>query len=324
MLWLSNVRFCLASRNAAAGWHPLVVLAVACSCGRIGYASLGETSDAAVVAPSDATADASSPADTDGPLDSPAGLAEAAAEGGAMDSPLESGCASSADTDYCTELPFLPAPPVIDGVLDCGPSAVTLVPVDWSGPSPLPPFPAGNSATLAAAWRPDGLYVFVSVVTPVIVPADASSPLFFGSAVEIYVDSDGMFPAAPAYDNPGAIQLVAAAPPGGARVTQGEGYRDSTDQGPWASTLFGTFPTATGFVFEGFVVAADLGLANWALASALQIGFDVAVDVSYSTASMTGDQGHRLGQYFFHVGTPPINPPFEDVRSFCTPLLDAP
>jgi len=321
MHWLGNVRFCLASRNAAAGCHPLVVLAVACSCGRIGYTPLGETADAAVVAPSDATADASTPGDTDGPPDSPAGTA---AEGGAMDSPPESGCASSAGTDYCTELPFLPAPPVIDGVLDCGPSAVTVVPVDWSGPSPLPSFPAGNSATLAAAWRPDGLYVFVSVVTPVVIPADASSPLFFGSAVEIYVDSDGMFPAAPAYDNPGAIELVAAAPPGSTPVTRGEGYRDSTDQGPWASTQFGAFPTATGFVFEGFVVAADLGLANWALASALQIGFDVAVDVSYSTASMTGDQGHRLGQYFFHVGTPPINPPFEDVRSFCTPLLDAP
>ena len=54
------------------------------------------------------------------------------------------------------------------------------------------------------------------------------------------------------------------------------------------------------------------------------VGFDVGVDVSYTTPSMTGAQGHRVGQYFLNVGMPPIEPPFEDVRSFCTPVLDGP
>jgi hypothetical protein len=309
--------------TAGARWQPFVVAVLACGCGRIGYDPLSEGVDAAVGERPDATTDASTTVDVEveGPPD---GQADAAPEGGAVDSSQETGCATSSNVDYCTGLPLLPAAPVIDGILDCGPELVDLTPVDWSGPAPLPPFPSGNSAMLAVAWRPAGLYVFVSVTTPTAIPADTGSPAFYGAGVEVYVDSDGIFPAAPAYDNPGAIQLVATAPSGSMATVRGEGYRDSTDEGPWASTQFGTFPTTSGFVFEGFVVAADLGLARWALASTLQIGLDVAVDVSYTTASMTGAQGHRVGQYFLNVGMPPIEPPFEDVRSFCTPVLDGP
>ena len=102
------------------------------------------------------------------------------------------------------------------------------------------------------------------------------------------------------------------------------------DLGPWTSTQFGTFPKADGFVFEGFVAASDLGLSSWGLSSGGKVGFDVAVDVSFPTLCTTGLEGHRAGQYFFHVGTTPpdaadeagpIQPPYLDTRSFCTPTL---
>jgi hypothetical protein len=225
-------------------------------------------------------------------------------------------------TNYCTTIPALPSVPVIDGVLDCGPQLVGMTPQDWSGPSPLPAFPAGNYASIAAAWRSNGLYVFVQVTTPVIIAADTGSPPFYGSGAEIYVDSDGVFSNGATYDNPGAIQLVAAAPQGSSTTARvGEGYRNATDQGAWASTQFETFRTSGGFVLEAFIVAADLGLSSWSLSSGSHIGLDIAVDVSYPTTSMTGPQGHREGQYFFHVGVSPIGAPYADPRSFCTPAL---
>jgi|HubBroStandDraft_1064217.scaffolds.fasta_scaffold12031_6 hypothetical protein len=325
MLGLAILRPRHAPGDAGARWRLILVVTLACGCGRIGYDLLAGPMEGGPPGLPDATmrgAEASADVQAEGhETVEAAGMLEA----DVADSPLEGGCVTSPDIDYCSGLPLLPAPPVIDGVLDCGPALVPLVPVDWSGPAPLPPFPAGNSASLAAAWRPDGLYVFMSVTTPAAIPADLSSPVYYGAGVEVFVDSDGLFPAAPNYDNPGAIQLVVAAPPSQTMPgTWGEGYRNAVDQGPWASTQFSTFPTPTGFVFEGFVVAADLGLATWALASAIQIGFDVAVDVSYTTAAMTGPQGHRVGQYFLHVGASPIGLPYSDPRSFCTPLLDGP
>lgn len=77
---------------------------------------------------------------------------------------------------------------------------------------------------------------------------------------------------------------------------------------------------------EGFVVAADLGVAIWSLSAGANIAFDVAIDVSLTAASTTGPQGHRVGQYFLHVGTAPVDAapigtPFADPRSFCSPTL---
>jgi hypothetical protein len=222
--------------------------------------------------------------------------------------------------DYCSTVPALPAPPVIDGVLDCGPALGATAPVGWTGASALP---AGNSAFVAAAWRPDGLYVFVEVVTPAVVPPDPGSPPFYGSGAEIYVDYK--VPSSSTYDNPGAIQLVAAAPSTASPATVGEAYRNASDQGPWAPSSgpagFGSFATPTGFVLEAFVVARNLGLSAWSPSSGTQIGFDVAVNVSYPSAQTTGSQGHRAGQYFFHVGAPPVGAPYADPRSFCVPTL---
>ena len=62
--------------------------------------------------------------------------------------------------DDCTGVVALPAVPVIDGVLDCGVPLWPMPLQGWSGSSPIPPT---VQASLAVAWRTDGLYFFVSV-----------------------------------------------------------------------------------------------------------------------------------------------------------------
>ena len=306
------------------------------ACGRIGYGLLPEgahpPADASTdrTAPPDATADTATdgPADS-GPSDSPDGGEDGPAMDAAADASPEAdaGCPDSAVTDYCNFLPSMTAAPVIDGTLDLSPCyLVDMQPEFWSGPAPLPPFPAGNATQIAAAWRPDGLYVFLAVTTPADFPADAGDPVFFGAGVELFVDDNGVYASPPAYDNPGTIQIVITSPATSTTpAARAEMYRNAADLGPWTSTQFGTFPTATGFTFEGFVAAADLGLAAWPLSPGAPVGFDVAVDVSFTTAAMTGPQGHRVGQYFFHVAPADagVGSPFADPRSFCLPVLAA-
>jgi hypothetical protein len=361
------------------GLFGFVVLPVAAGgCGRIGYDPLPEVPADGAPRPRDATADVTADGDATQPsaLEASDEAATDAAPDGvpdAEDGPAdgeadaESGCATTAAVDYCQSVPPLPAPPVIDGVLDCGPTPVPIVPEDWRGAAPLPPFPPGNSAQVAAAWRPDGLYVFIAVTTPVVIPADPAQLAYYGAGVEVFVDGDGLFTTPGLYDVPGTIQVIVPSPPydpadasatvcpvdaaadaddasdGGASEDAGadaaeaaapgrraEVYRNEADLGAWTSSQFGTFPTATGFVFEGFFVAADLGLPSLALAAGGQVGFDFAVDVSFPDYCTTGLEGHRAGQYFMNVATTaadaaedaaPIGPPFADTRSFCTPTL---
>jgi hypothetical protein len=347
----------------------LVLVGGSNGCGRIGYEPLPYPSGS-----EDATAT------QDAAPDSFAGGAEAEADGAALpeagedgaadasDGTADAACITSAVVDYCTKIPPLPAAPVIDGVVDCGPALVPFTPVGWRGAGPLPPFPPGNSASVAAAWRPDGVYVFISAITPFIFPADPTSPVYFGTAAEVFLDDDGAYANPPKYDDPGTIQAIATAPAaqgvdaGSDAATDAQAdalagapndshraalYRNQVLVGPWLSSQFGTFLTPGGFVFEGFFTAADLGLSSWTLASGQTIGFDVAVDVSYPTATMTGAEGHRASQYFFHIGSsaadagadaardgatdagdaaaplPPVSGPYVDVRSFCNPTLTA-
>jgi hypothetical protein len=51
------------------------------------------------------------------------------------------------------------------------------------------------------------------------------------------------------------------------------------------------------------------------------VGFNVAINVTYASPTQTGNDGHRLGQFFMYVGPPPDGEPFDDTRSFCTPTL---
>jgi hypothetical protein len=366
----------------ALAWSGFALIAAAgAGCGRIGYDPLSDAphhQDAAGGAPD---------AQGDGGLDASAESGDATDAPATPDTGADSSCSmTSAVVDYCTELPPLPAAPVIDGVLDCGPALVSFTAVGWRGAVPL--FPAGNSASVAAAWRPDGIYVFMAVTTPAAFPADPTSQVYYGAGVEVFVDDDGAYANPPAYDNPGTMQVIATAPAppdAGAYATpdasadaavdaltdgpvdapadapaavpndghRGVHYRNEVLLGPWSPSEFGTFPTPGGFVFEGFITAADLGLSSWTLAAGQSVGFDVAVDVSFTTFGMVGFEGHRAGQYFFHVGSsaqdaaaeaspgptpdasldgaadggdastgpPPVGPPYMDTRSFCNPTL---
>lgn len=199
-----------------------------------------------------------------------------------------------ASLDDCTGLLGMPAPPVIDGVLDCGVPLWVMPMVGWDGSGSVP---AGVQTTIAAAFRPGGLYLFVRVTGAGAhrYPAPSGTGPWCGDAVELFVDDDGRYASAPAYDNPGTMQFIAVAPPDSATSsTVGETFRDASDNGPWAGQ-FVSVRTSDGFDLEAFVTAADLGLATWSLSKSGHVGLDVAVDL--------GDPGGQpagcplLGQY---------------------------
>jgi len=111
-------------------------------------------------------------------------------------------------SDYCTSLPALPVAPVIDGVVDDDLPLVDVTPVGWTGGAT----PPDATTQYAVAWRPDGIYFFVRVHDPSLVPAEASEQAWQGDAVELFADSDGRFSSPPAYDNPGTRHFIVAAP----------------------------------------------------------------------------------------------------------------
>jgi hypothetical protein len=226
----------------------------------------------------------------------------------------DASCSTSSITSYCSTIPPLPAAPVIDGVLDCGPPLLPMMPASWNGTGTLP---AGNSASIAVAYRSNGLYVFVQVVTPIAIPADSGKPPFDGAGAEIFLDSDGVFTGGTTYDNPGAMQFIAEAPGATSPTQIGDGYRNAVLQNSWTSQ-YGTYKTPTGFVLEAFVVGSDLGLTSWTLASGGKIGFDISVDVSFTDTTTMSTQGHRNGQYFLFVGGGQI---YNDPQSMCVPQL---
>jgi hypothetical protein len=333
-------------KTILSGAVALALLAAPGACGRIGFSLLDlpaidagddgrhDASLADVAAPQDAfaTRDASGDdADAEPPdgATPDAAVPDAAtpdAEAGAPDADAapdasDGGCPTSAIVNYCTALPMLPAPPVIDGVLDCGPALLPIVPVGWSGPGVVP---AGNAAKVAAAWRPDGLYVYAEVTCPELIVAGPGEYAWEGNGVELYVDNDGIFPSSPLYDDAGTTaQLVTEAPDSGTSTsTTGEVWRNAAYVGPWASTQFELYGTSTGYVLEAFIVASDLNLTTWSLSSGAMVGFNLAVNVAYASPTTTGNDGHRLGQFFMYVGPPPDGEPFSDVRSFCTPTLE--
>ena len=109
------------------------------------------------------------PADSGADADANMEEAPPPIDGGAMDAALPDGALPDAGDppvwtpvpgDYCTQLRPPLATPVIDGELDCGPAAVAITPVGWNGTTTLP---SSHSARVAAAWRPNGIYVYVEV-----------------------------------------------------------------------------------------------------------------------------------------------------------------
>ncbi len=220
-------------------------------------------------------------------------------------------------SDWCTELPELAASAVLDGEPECGLSTRTIAPQAYNGGG-MP------DATIeyAIAWSAEGLYFYAQVHDPVVLPAPAADPPWEGDSVELYVDSDGVYDAAPMYD-PGTRQIVIAAPSGGVPAMRAQIYAVPPNGVTWTSTRFASYPRPDGYVVEAIVDDADLGLSTWPLAAGDHVGFDVGLNVSAETED-GGTQGTRIGQYFLRVDTTlAAGHPFQTVTAFCNPVLVA-
>jgi hypothetical protein len=249
--------------------------------------------------------------------DSPADGDEAATDA------AQCSIAGPVDVDYCATIPFLPDVPVIDGTPDCAISLHDLTPVGWTGGATAP----DASAEYAVAWRPDGLYFFVRVHDPSLVPAEPSELSWQGDEVELYMDSDGVYTAPPAYDNPGARQITITAPSTAlSSVARAQlWFPGSVTIVDWTSTAFRAYGEPDGYVVEAFVTGPDLGLGSLALSAGGLVGMDLSIGVSYPSdrGADAGGGGNRLGQYFLRVASPDAGggiPPF-DPRAFCRPTL---
>jgi hypothetical protein len=230
-------------------------------------------------------------------------------------------------TDYCQELPALPAEPVIDGRVDAALRVLDLVPVGWTAKDGSTSAPSHTTASYALAWRPSGIYVYLRVIDPNRLPfLDDGVNYWKGDSVELYADSDGVYAAAPNYDDPGTMQIVVAAPSDDTTAsTDSARFRNAVSVGAWTSSKFAALPTPDGYVFEGLIEADALNLTSWALAAGGQVGIDLGINVSalddQLDAGITLD-GYRLGQYFLHVGGADCGGlPFCTPAAFCTPTL---
>jgi hypothetical protein len=181
------------------------------------------------------------------------------------------------------------------------------------------------------------VYFFLDVTDPTRLPRPAPPPpsdVWCGDGVELYLDDNGTYAAAPMYDSPGTIQVLAIAPANDtAAVTSGgERYRSPNGGGglvgAWTSPRYGAFPRPGGYTFEAFMMADDLDLASWTLTAGGSVGLDVSVNVSTSAdpppAGETPECGLRLGQYFLNILPMPCTGsclPFLNAGAFCNPVL---
>lgn len=229
-------------------------------------------------------------------------------------------CAARVAHDYCSVLPPLPASPQIDGELDCGVALRPNPAAHWLGGARQDP-PSDHRSEVAVGWRPDGIYVYVRVYEPELDPARSDDAVFDGDAVEIYVDDDGRFGSAPAYDGEGTRQFVAAAPEASATSRWGRVYRDMVDIGSWDVDSFVAVSTGDGYAVEAFVRMDQLGRPDRLLGAGERVGFDLGVNISRDSNRQGNRGDDYLGQYFLRVASSGAPWPFENVSAFCTPEL---
>lgn len=292
-------------------------------------------SDAAKMNPDAASSDASTTEDaatdaSDASTTHDASTSDAAPSDASMlpDAETDAGptCTPSASSDYCVQIPALPADPQLDGTLDCGPSLIDLPATGWNSTGTLP---SDNHARYAVAWRPNGLYFYVEVDDSLLLPALSSvvDP-WCGDGIEIYADSDGTYVSAPDYDDPGGIQLLATSPAqDSSNLAVDARYHTSSNarRADWASSRHISVRRTNGYALEAFVQAPDLDLTAWQLQSGGKVGFDIAINVSVANASQTAGCGYYLGQYYLRLSKTPCNAdncrPYSNAAAFCTALL---
>lgn len=282
-------------------------------------------SDAAIDRDAAAATDGAMP---DGAADPDAAMLDGAIEPDAsVDTDAAISCSPIPRRDYCVELPALPDPPLLNGVLDCGLELVELPPTSWDSNQSVP---SDNHARYAAAWRPDGIYLYVEVDDMLLLPALMTDDgPWCGDGVELYVDSDGLFPSPPDYDDPGTMQFIAASPSlDDVPIALPQLYHTRQPGSPIREWSGGHMMVArdNGYALEAFFTATDLELDSWSLASGESVGLDIAINVSVEDASDNAKCGYALGQYYLRVSDSPCNNqncrPHTTIEAFCSAVLE--
>jgi hypothetical protein len=216
-------------------------------------------------------------------------------------------------------MPALQDAPVIDGVLDCGATLLSIDAKAWNGTVAMP---ADRVTKLALAARSDGLYVYVEVHGAAPMPHPSGNEIYCGDAVELYLDADATFDAAGAYDKPGTMQFVVAAPTSAGAPVDAMRFVQGASHSAWLSNQVKTALLSDGYAVEAFITAADLDLGTWMPAS--KLGFDLAIDVAAPSGTSGLKCGLQLGQYFMHVADQAGSCNYEpwcNTLAFCSPVL---
>jgi len=343
--WVVGSRRCY--DRVVARWAWVVVLGAVTACGRIGFdrnaaAELLEDSanggvDAAAPEDGGETPDANV-----GVMDASVPRPDASADDASVDdasmdasvdaaSPLDAGrdagglpdAAVPEDGDFCEDVFVLPQRPLIDGTLEAGLTLRRLPQLGWTGPRALP---ADREAFYAVAYHADGIYVFVSVTDSTRLVWPNLMEDYCGDGVEIYLDTDGVFGAAPDYDAPGTVQFVVAAPVDDTPSARGSRWSwPPTALGTWDSPDIRAVRTDDGYDVEVLIAGADLELPGWTPTGGSDIGLAVAVNVAEVADDPEADCGHRLGQFFNRVTETPRDGwcyyPYCTTDAFCVAPL---
>ena len=127
------------------------------------------------------------------------------------------------------------------------------------------------------------------------------------------------------------MQLIATAPASTAGTLLAEDALYHTKSGKridkWAANHLAV-KRANGYALEALITADEIKLTSgWALTAGGQVGFDIAVNVSASSATsgQKVDCGYGLGQYYLRVSQTPCTRnscrPHANSAAFCTATL---
>lgn len=233
-------------------------------------------------------------------------------------------CPSFGPPAFCEALPRLAAPPVIDGVPECGLTTVPITPMVWTGSGPAPD---ERTASYTAAWTDQGVYLYVRVFVADRMPSPTPTVFHCGDAVEMFLDSDAQFVSPPRYDEFGSRQFVFPAPERGQASTNKSWVWESGVSRTSYRGAFATIATDDGYAVEALFNASDLNLNDWTLRQGSRVAFDVAIDL-YGPSDSGGCT--RRGQFALRGSPTPLYSelnsgdcvlPWCNVLAFCQPML---
>ena len=176
----------------------------------------------------------------------------------------------------CTGVGAMSTAPVIDGVLDCGIPLWPMPVVVTAGPGVIP---SGVQARIAAAWRPDGLYLFVRVTGAgaTRTPAPTGDPAWCGDATRALRRPRRRLSGRARPTTTIRAPFSSSRSLRRARPSPRAWGRCSATRAIWVPgrASSSALRRATASLPEAFVAAADLGLTTWSLSAGGTIGLDV-------------------------------------------------